>query len=104
MPDPADKLGSLWCKTSSKAKYMTGEIKINGVKTRLIVFANNRKDKDIQPDFEIFQARNQTSDYRPDAQIARENPSFTPAGQDYTMDDKRAEKAKEHWQDQEIPW
>ena len=113
MPDQADKLGSLWKKQSTKASYMTGEVKIDGKKIRLIVFQNNRKTKETQPDFDIFIARRQTSDYRPDAQIAKENPSFTPVSQDYTMDDKRAEKAKEHlqdlrdsgnWQDQEIPF
>lgn len=52
-----NKLGSLWQKESPKAgTYFTGTIKIAGVEMPLVVFAN-RKTKDTQPDWTIFESK-----------------------------------------------
>ena len=57
MPAPDDKLGALWFKTSAKGDYFTGEIQINGVKERVVVFANRFKDTEQKPDWYIFKSR-----------------------------------------------
>ena len=52
----ANKIGSLWEKTSSKGMiFYSGNITINGVQTAIVVFPN-RKSKDTHPDFVIQQS------------------------------------------------
>ena len=48
-------IGALWSKTSKAGRdYMTGTIEINGVRHELVLFKNDRKTKDNQPDWQIF--------------------------------------------------
>lgn len=63
----SDKIGALWAKTfqrdGQETSYYSGEVEINGVKTRIVVFANNKVDtktgqvNDKWPDFVIKLAR-----------------------------------------------
>lgn len=46
-------IGGLWKKETPKARFLSGNIEINGVKHSIVVFANRNK-KDKQPDFQIF--------------------------------------------------
>lgn len=49
------KLGALWKKTSQKGEVlMSGEIEINGVKTKIVVFKNSHKEQEKQPDYNIL--------------------------------------------------
>lgn len=48
-----DELGALWVKEGRKGKYMTGTI--NGV--AVVVFKNERKNSERQPDFRVLKAR-----------------------------------------------
>ena len=50
------KLGALWENTSKKgSKYMSGEIEIGREKVKVLVFRNNRKDKERSPDYIIYE-------------------------------------------------
>lgn len=49
------KLGALWKKTSQKGEvFMSGEIEINGVKTKIVVFKNSHKEQEKHPDYNIL--------------------------------------------------
>jgi len=49
------KLGALWKKTSQKGEvFMSGEIEINGVKTKIVVFKNSHKEQERHPDYNII--------------------------------------------------
>lgn len=54
------KLGSLWEKRTEKAEFMSGEIDLRRFggpeRFRIIVF-RNRKNKDSQPDWQIFESK-----------------------------------------------
>lgn len=60
MPNQDDKLGALWAKSSERGDYFTGEIEINGVKTKLVVFSNRFKDDERKPDFIIYKSKPRT--------------------------------------------
>ena len=50
-----ERLGGLWAnKSKAGKKYLTGAIKINNVETKLIIFPNDRKENENQPDFNVF--------------------------------------------------
>ncbi len=50
-----ERLGGLWTqKAKSGKKYITGTVKINGVETKLIIFPNERKENENQPDFNVY--------------------------------------------------
>ena len=49
-------LGALWVSaTKDGKKYLSGEIAIDGQKTKIVVFKNNYKEEDKHPDYKIFQ-------------------------------------------------
>ena len=53
-----DNIGALWLKTSKEGNnYMGGMVVINGVKTNIVVFKNNNKKEDRQPDYNILQSK-----------------------------------------------
>ncbi|MFA5185361.1 MAG: hypothetical protein WC551_02650 [Patescibacteria group bacterium] len=49
------KLGALWKKTSQKGEvFMSGEIEIDGKKTKIVVFKNSHKEQEKHPDYNII--------------------------------------------------
>ena len=48
------KIGALWINGKADKKYMSGVIEIDGKKTSIIVFKNDYKREDKQPDYNIF--------------------------------------------------
>ena len=50
------RIGSLWLnETQDKKKYMTGVIEIvSGIQTPIVIFTNDKKDKQSQPDRIIY--------------------------------------------------
>ena len=53
-----DNIGALWIKKTSKATFLSGIIEDEeGNKTRIVVFKNKFKEKDIQPDYRILKAK-----------------------------------------------
>ena len=48
------KLGALWNNGKGDKKYMSGVIEIDDKKTSIIVFKNDYKREDKQPDYNIF--------------------------------------------------
>lgn len=59
MPEEREKsIGALWLKQGAKGKYMSGEVTIGDVKTRVVVFKNDRKEEgDKYPDYRIFRQK-----------------------------------------------
>jgi uncharacterized protein (DUF736 family) len=59
-------IGALWLKDKANGgKYLTGNIEIDGVKHKIVVFKNDfKKDGEKTPDYRIFPARQQESDGR----------------------------------------
>lgn len=54
MSDKKD-CGALWLNTAkSGTKYMSGVVEIDGVKHKIVVFKNNYKKDEKQPDYRIF--------------------------------------------------
>jgi uncharacterized protein YbbC (DUF1343 family) len=53
---PFEKIGALWIKDGKKGKYMGGEMELDGVKRKVMVFKNNYKKTDAQPDYIINMA------------------------------------------------
>lgn len=53
-----NSIGALWIKESQKGDFFTGHI-INekGEKIKIIIFKNNFKNKETQPDYTILKAR-----------------------------------------------
>jgi hypothetical protein len=47
-------IGALWAKDSGGNKFLSGEIEIDGKKTRIVIFKNNRKEKETHPDYNIL--------------------------------------------------
>jgi uncharacterized protein (DUF736 family) len=53
-------IGALWLNESKKGnKYMSGNVEIQGVKHKIVVFKNNYKDDDKKPDYRIFPSQSQ---------------------------------------------
>lgn len=50
------KCGAFWNKIakSSGTEYWSGEITINEVKTKVVMFKNTKKDKENQPDLQVY--------------------------------------------------
>ena len=60
MAQKNDKIGALWSKTSKdgKTKYMSGVIEIDGMKYKIAVFVNGKKQEEKHPDFNIVLSEN----------------------------------------------
>ena len=59
MPDKNDKIGALWQKeTKNGDEYFSGVCEDE----KIVVFRNNYKEKEQQPDFIIYRARWQDRD------------------------------------------
>jgi uncharacterized protein (DUF736 family) len=52
---PNPNIGALWEKfTKAGQPYFTGNVEINNEKIKIVVFKNNKKSKDTQPDYHIL--------------------------------------------------
>lgn len=50
-----DSIGAMWLKTSKAGnKFMSGVVEVDGVKTKIVVFKNDRKENEKQPDYKIY--------------------------------------------------
>jgi uncharacterized protein (DUF736 family) len=51
-------IGALWIKTSSKGtEFLTGNVEIDGVKTEIVVFKNDKGENEKRPDYKIYKSR-----------------------------------------------
>lgn len=49
------KIGGLWMRESKDGKkYASGKVLVNGVEVEIVVFSNERKEKETQPDKLIY--------------------------------------------------
>lgn len=63
----ADKsIGALWKKQGNIGEYYTGSVEIDGVKHKLIFFKNGYKQKETQPDYMIYKAREKEEQESPE--------------------------------------
>lgn len=60
-----ESIGALWIGEGKTGKFMSGEIELDGKKTRIIVFKNNYKKEDKHPDYRIYLAKEKTEDDLP---------------------------------------
>lgn len=52
---PNPSIGALWEKfTKAGQSYFTGNVEVNGAKIKIVVFKNNKKSKETQPDYNIL--------------------------------------------------
>lgn len=70
MAEREDERGALWEKTSARGKYMTGVIKLNGVEEKVVVFHNDKKKNEKEPDWRILKSQ-------PKAETPTPSPSNT---------------------------
>lgn len=47
-------IGALWFNKGKKQNYMTGQIEIDEKQYKIVVFKNNYKQEDNQPDYRIY--------------------------------------------------
>lgn len=52
-----DSMGALWIKDGKNGKYMSGVVEIDGVKHNIVVFKNNYKERENQPDYRILKPK-----------------------------------------------
>lgn len=57
MADQEKPIGALWAKESERGAYFTGEIEIDGVKTKIVAFQNSFKTEDKHPDWRILRSK-----------------------------------------------
>jgi len=51
-------IGALWSKTSSKGTaFFTGNVEIDGIKTDIVIFKNDKGDNEKRPDFKIYKSK-----------------------------------------------
>ena len=61
------EIGAFWKRESSNQKFLSGKIEIEGKKMEVVMFTNNFKEKDNQPDYRLYlsedrRAKLETSD------------------------------------------
>ena len=52
-----NELGVLWEKSGAKGTYFTGQLEIDGVKTKVVVFKNGNKRNEKAPDWRILKSK-----------------------------------------------
>ena len=51
-------IGALWSKVSAKgADFMAGNVEINGEKTEIVIFKNDKGDNEKRPDWKIYESK-----------------------------------------------
>mgnify|MGYP003290381841 CR=1 FL=1 len=60
-----ESIGALWIAETKAGKFMSGEIELDGKKTRIIVFRNNYKTEEKHPDYRIYLPKVKTEDDLP---------------------------------------
>lgn len=51
-------IGALWIKTSSKGtEFLIGNVEIDGLKTEIVVFKNDKGENEKRPDYKIYKSR-----------------------------------------------
>ena len=54
----SNKIGGMWLQEKNGKKFFSGEITVNGVKQRFVVFRNDRKQPgERTPDYNVLAAR-----------------------------------------------
>lgn len=56
METKREELGALWAKKNDKGDFMTGQLKVNGEVIPVVVFFNQNKTKETQPDWRILRS------------------------------------------------
>ena len=74
----SDQIGALWKKNGNKGEFFTGSVKIDGVETKIVVFANPRKTEDRFPDYHILKS-NYTGGGSQGSSAASQKPAAKPA-------------------------
>ncbi len=57
MSNQDEKLGALWQKRKGDKDFFTGSITIDGVETKVVIFANGYKQQDKHPDWIIYKSK-----------------------------------------------
>ena len=74
-----EEVGAFWKRTSQRGqKYLAGHINMtdgSGESVKLVVFANNHKQNDNQPDYRIYKSRPRTEAVA--AETKQEQPAVT---------------------------
>jgi uncharacterized protein (DUF736 family) len=47
------KIGAMWKKQGKRGEFLTGQVEVDGKKVDFVVFPNDRKESEKQPDFVI---------------------------------------------------
>ena len=48
------EMGAFWTRESSKGKYLSGSIELEGKKVKVVMFPNRYKDNDKKPDYVLY--------------------------------------------------
>ena len=55
--DYSTKMGVLWEKEKNGKRFMTGNITVDGVEHKIVLFSNNKRAGKNDPDFQIFPSK-----------------------------------------------
>lgn len=72
-----NNIGALWAKEGQKGEFYKGHIILdNGEKVNIVIFKNNYKNKENQPDFNILKSKsNKDKQYEQEEREAIQNES-----------------------------
>lgn len=60
-----NNIGALWIKEGTKGEFYKGNIVLdNGEKINIVVFKNNYKNKETQPDYQILKAKSNNEEQK----------------------------------------
>lgn len=48
------RIGGLWQKEKDDRTYLSGQLEIDGKKINILIFPNDRKEKEAHPDFNVM--------------------------------------------------
>ena len=82
-----NNIGALWVKEGQKGEFYKGHIKLdNGEKVNIVIFKNNYKNKENQPDYQILKAKsNKDEQYEEEEREAIQNEEIFGANLDNTL-------------------